>query len=103
MARSYEIPLISLPQRFNIELGGISYIFRLRFCYTPMGGWILDIYDNQGVQLICGIPLVTGCDLLGQYQYLNIPGSLYCATDGNPSLPPAYNNLGTLSHLYWYN
>jgi hypothetical protein len=102
MAQSYEIPLINLAQKLNIQLGTDYYILRLRYCFTPMGGWIMDIYDNQGVQLICGIPLVTGCDLLEQYAYVGIPGSMYVATDGNPPVVPTNDNLGQTSHLYYY-
>jgi hypothetical protein len=102
MAQSYEIPLISMPQKLNIELGGTIYILRLRYCFTPMGGWVMDIYDNSGTQLICGMPLVTGCDLLEQYAYVGIQGSMYVETDGNPPEVPTHDNLGTLSHLYYY-
>jgi hypothetical protein len=102
MSQSYFIPLISQAQKLNIELGGVYYNLRLRYCFTPMGGWVMDIYDNQNVQLICGIPLVTGCDLLEQYAYVGIAGSLYVATDGNPPVVPTHDNLGDTSHLYWY-
>jgi hypothetical protein len=102
MANSYEIPLDSTPQKFTIELGGVLFNLRLRYCYTPMGGWIMDIMDQSDAPYICGIPLVTGCDLLEQYRYIGIGGSLYVSTDHDPSVPPQYNNLGITSHLYWY-
>jgi hypothetical protein len=99
---NFEIPLLGTTQRLSITLNGINYIFRLRYCFTPMGGWILDIYDQNASPLICGIPLVTGCDLIGQYRYVGIPGSLYCASDGDPQEAPHFDNLGTGSHLYWW-
>ena len=102
MAQSYKIPLISQAQKLNIQLGTDFYYLRLRYCFTPMGGWIMDIYDNLANPLICGMPLVTGCDLLGQYEYVGIPGSMYVATDCNPPEVPTNDNLGSTSHLYWY-
>jgi hypothetical protein len=102
MARSLEIPLINSPQVLQIQLGDTIYNLRLRYCLTPEGGWIMDINDVNSNPLICGIPLVTGCDLLGQYKYIIPTGMLYCATDGNPPATPSFDNLGTLSHLYYY-
>lgn len=98
---TYQIPLIEGPQVFTITLGKTTYGFRLRYCDTPQGGYILDISDENRQPLVCGIPLVTGCDLLEQYQYLGIPGSLYCATDADPPEAPHHDGLGTSSHLYF--
>jgi len=63
--------------------------------------WILNIADNQGNSIVAGIPLVTGVDLLGQYEYLGIGGSLYCYTDSDPTAIPLYSNLGLQSHVYF--
>jgi hypothetical protein len=47
------------------------------------------------------MPLVTGIDLLRQYRYLGIPGSMIVYTDGDPDAPPTLENLGNESNLYY--
>ena len=102
MAQSFEIPLIAAPQTFTLVIDTVPYRFRLRYCDTPMGGWILDIYDQFLNPLACGLPLVTGSDLMEQLAYVGIAGSAYVATDGAWPVTPTHDNLGTGSHLYWY-
>jgi hypothetical protein len=119
----YEIPTIASPQSFSIPLAGISYNMSLTYHnYYPgilgvptgiatdngsnidtnvIGGWVLDISDINNNPIICGIPLVTGIDLLYQYQYLGIGGSLIVATDGSPDTPPTFDNLGSTGHVYF--
>lgn len=120
MATYYEIPTIGLPQSFSIQLSGVTY--NLRLLYQPasfgppiigvehqtnllvdlsqIGGWVLDISDANNNPLACGIPLVTGTNLLAQYRYLNIGGAIVVSTDGS-DLPPTQTNLGTSGHLYF--
>jgi hypothetical protein len=119
----YEIPTIASPQSFSITLAGVSYNMTIMYHNAfanvtnapvgvatdngsnintnEIGGWILDIFDANNSPIVCGIPLVTGIDLLYQYSYLNIGGSLVVATDGNPIIPPTFSNLGTSGHLYF--
>lgn len=101
MTDFFEIPLSPDPQTFVIALGG--EIFRLRFTYATAsgGGWILDIFDSNGNALVCGIPLVTGADLLEQYRHLGIPGGLYVQGDPDPDDVPTFENLGSDSTLFW--
>lgn len=98
---TYEIGLIPAPQTFTAEISGTVYRFRLRYCNTPMGGWIMDIGDKYDNPLICGIPLVTGANLIDQFAYVGIAGSAFVQTDGAPPVTPTHDNLGTSSHLYW--
>jgi hypothetical protein len=65
------------------------------------GGWVVDINDRFGAQLVNGIPLVTGCDLLSQYRHLGFSGQLRVQTDDTPDDVPTFANLGEKSHLYW--
>jgi hypothetical protein len=98
MATISEVPLRSAPQEFDIVLSGIVYHLRFLYC----SGWIMDILDGvSDAPLACGIPLVTGSDLLEEFSHLGIGGSMYVATDGDPYALPTFENLGTLSHLYY--
>lgn len=101
MSSFYEIPLSPDPQTFRVTLGGVDY--RLRFTYreATAGGWVLDIMDSEGGALVQGVPLVTGADLLEQYQYLGINGALYVQGSPDPDSVPTFENLGTESLLFW--
>lgn len=96
-----EIPTSPESQVFTITLNGTVYTMTLIFRDTDMGGWILDIADVNGQNLACGIPLVTGCNLLDQYAYLGINGILITSTDGDFLSPPTFDNMGTLGHLWF--
>src|SRR5271165_1552319 len=101
MIADYEIPLTSIPQTFAAVLpNGLTYNFRLIFQFTPNPCWILDIADATNQPLVCGIPLITGADLLAQYEYLGLSCKMWCATDGAPDTVPTSYNLGSGSHLY---
>ena len=100
MATAYEIPLQASAQTFVISLAGVTYGMTLRWCASN-ASWILDIADANGVALVQGIPLVTGADLLAQYAYLGIGGSLYAQTDHDVYQVPNYAGLGSSGHLYF--
>lgn len=99
MATTYEIPLSPRPQAFAMDISGITYRFRFLYLDVADGGWIMDIADSAGTPLACGIPLVTGADLLGQYAYLGINAVLRVVSDETPDAVPTYGALGTTSHL----
>ena len=98
----YEIPLSPVAQTLSVSIAGTTYNLRVVYAdaYDGMGGWIVDIADANGVSLVCGVPLVTGVDLLAQYAYLGIPGQWFVATDGDLAAVPTYANLGSTAHLY---
>jgi hypothetical protein len=96
-----EIPLSGTPQFFTIALAGTTYQLVFTYRDAPGGGWVMDINDAQGNPIACGIPLVTGTDLLAQFGYLNFGGQLWVKSDGVPDALPTFDNLGTGSHLYW--
>lgn len=102
MANVYEIPLSPQPQVFGITIGGSPY--RLRFLYqnVTQGGWTMDVMDSSSNPIVCGIPLVTGANLLAQYAYLGVQGSLYVQSDGDAAAVPTFANLGLAGggHLY---
>jgi Domain of unknown function (DUF6983) len=97
---AYEIPTSPQPQTFSISLNGVSYQLTLTWC-DPASCWLLEIDDANGNQIVAGIPLVTGVDLLAQYEHLGIGGQLFAQTDGDPGAPPTFDNLGTTGHLYF--
>lgn len=95
-----EIPLIASPQSLNISLLGVQY--GLLITWNPQSQvWLLDIADNQNNPLVQGIPMVTGTDLLGQYAYLGLGGSLFVYVDYNPDALPSFTDLGQQSNLYF--
>lgn len=100
-ATFFEIPTTAEAQAFTITLNGVSYIMYLIYRDTDMGGWVLDIADSNNNFLVAGIPLVTGCNLLDQYAYLGINGTLIASTDGDFLTPPTFENLGTKGHLWF--
>lgn len=117
---TFEIPTIATPQKFTTQIGGVSYNFRLTFHDAhvaggrigvdtnkgatvdtgDIGGWLLDIATIDNVPMISGIPLVTGADLLAQYVYVGIAGSLTVASDSDPNATPTFEGLGSSGHLY---
>lgn len=101
MATFWEIPLLAgQPQSLTVALSGVTYGLTLKW-FELASAWLLDIADSNGNPIVVGIPLVTGCDLLGQYDHLGFVGQLWCATDGAPDAPPQFANLGDTSHLYY--
>ena len=105
MTTFFEIPLSPTPQRFRITLAGVNYGLVMSYRAAPcgMGGWCMDINDDLGNPIVCGVPLVTGSDLLAQYAYLGLGGGMMVLSDGDADALPTFENLGITpgSHLYW--
>lgn len=97
----YEIPLDPSPQQFTIALAGATYTITLSYREIDEGGWFIDLADANNVPILSGVPLVTGIDLLEQYGYLDIGGSLYVFSDGDALATPTADNIGTTAHLYF--
>lgn len=98
-----EIPLVGGPQDMSIPLNGVTYRMTVLWRDAPTmdGGWCVDIADSGGNPIVQGIPLVTGANLLEQYEYLNINGELWVQTDNDIDAVPTFDNLGQASHLYF--
>lgn len=100
MTTIYEVPLSPQPQKITISLNSAQYV--LSFVWNNYSNiWIMDILDANRNPIAQGIPLVTGSDLLGQFNYLQIGGGLNVQTDHNTNAVPTFDNLGIESHLYW--
>jgi hypothetical protein len=100
-AAPLQIPLSGQPQTFNVMLGGVAYTFTVQYRNDPAGGWVLDIADSSGNDIVTGIALVTGANLLEQYEHLGFNGGLYVQTLDDPDAVPTFDNLGTNALLYW--
>jgi hypothetical protein len=98
--KAYDIPLKPQAQTFAIALNGTTYHLTLSWNTISLC-WVLDIADEGDVAIIQGIPVVTGLDLLYQYQYLGIKGSLVVQTDYDPSVVPGYGSFGVDGHIYF--
>lgn len=99
MTTYFEIPLSSEPETFTIPLAGATYGFTVRW-NVPNATWMINIADASGNPILSGIPMVTGADLLEQFDYLGLGFHLVAQTDNSPDTVPAFDNLGTTAHLY---
>jgi hypothetical protein len=98
------IPLSGISETFRIALAGTAYRLTVIWRDDPggMGGWFLDIADDNSVPIVEGIPLVTGADLLEQHAAdSGIAGSLYVQTVQNPLAMPTFDNLGGDAQLFF--
>jgi len=97
---NFIIPLVNTPQAFDITLGVNDYNLTCYWCDIAQC-WFLDIADTNDNSLACGLPLITGADMLAGLEYLEIPGKLICYTNGNEYAIPTLDNLGIDSNLYF--
>jgi hypothetical protein len=97
---TYEIPLSAGAQSFNARIFANVYRLRLLFADGQNPCWLLDIGDQDGVDLVCGIPVIPGADLLAQYPEIGFGFSLKCAVTKAPDAVPQYADMGDTMHLY---
>lgn len=75
---------------------------RMTYKWNRMSAcWVVDIADVDGNPLLNGVPIITGADLLGQFEYLGFEGQLIAQTDGDPMAVPTFENLGQQGHVYF--
>jgi hypothetical protein len=99
---NFLIPLLNVPQDFTISLNEIEYRIVTKYNDALEGGWVLDMYDGDSAEpIVMNIPMVTGCDLLEQYEHLNLGGKLIVFTDGDEKAVPTLDNLGVESNIYF--
>lgn len=91
-----EIPLSANNQQFSISIAGNQYLMRVNWRGSL---WMLDISDATNNPLVLGIPLITGTDLLEQYQHLGFGFSLVVICDVSGQENPTEFDLGNQSHL----
>ncbi len=102
------IPLDNTPysvQTFTVSLKGgavnIDILLKLRYL-DQYGFWLADIYDaGTEKPLVCGVPLVPGVNLLGQYAYLDIGEAYIEAATDTDLEQPDNKTLGSTFLLIW--
>ena len=97
----YEIPLSGSDEQFTVSILGVSYQITVVYRGSPYNTWILDLSLSSGGDLVLGIPLITGTDLLSPFSAaLGLGFSLFVSSDADPTAVPTESTLGTTSHLY---
>lgn len=100
------IPLDTNPNQtwqVAVSINGLVVNFFVLLQYNEIAQyWSMNIYDNSQVLLLAGIALVTGLNLLRQFQYLGI-GSLYILNASGIASPnfPDDTNLGSDFVMLW--
>ena len=92
-----EIPLNSSPEQlFSITLNGSTYDCRV-ILNSRTGVWSIS-FAQSGVDIINGVSLLGGIDVLNQY---NIPiENAYVVNLDNTNQDPTKTNLGTVAKLF---
>ena len=77
-----ELPVRSdLPAyRFTTTLEGEKFGFQFHY-NKRYDRWLFNLLDVNNNQLLSGIPLLTGLDLLGRYKYENLPLGTFLVLD----------------------
>lgn len=96
----YQVPLQPEAQQFTVSLAGVTYTLKLKW-NTQNGTWVMDIMDSNQNPIISGVPLITGADLLEQFAYLGIGGSLIVQSTNDPNLVPDFQTLGATGNLFF--
>lgn len=97
----YRIPMLAgAPQKITTRFAGVDYQLTFLYRNLPEAGWVMDIRDIPGNDVLLGCPLVTGLNLLAQYEYLGLGVELYVWTSGDSLKVPAFRDLGVDTFLY---
>jgi hypothetical protein len=105
------IPLDNSPNQtwqVTVSINGIVQTFFVLLDYNEIAEyWVMSVFDSNQNPLLNDVPLVTGLNLLRQYQYLGI-GSLYLLNVSSSTNPvtsevdyPDNTNLGTTYQMIW--
>lgn len=95
MANICQVPLRAQNEVFDIDLGNSSFRMRL-YWNKVMGAWIFDLMDSDGNPITQHQPLVTGVNILDQFNYKELGGIFVVYKD-----MPDKTNLGSVNNLYW--
>lgn len=84
---------------------GVTYTLRFNW-NTRANCWTVEFWNvGNTVKVVCGVPLVTGCDLLEQFAYLGLGANTILTVMAigpalSPDTVPTFYNLGIDGHLY---
>lgn len=78
----------------SIEIENTTYFFVFKF-NRRMDRWQIDIQDQNKVDLVSGVPLLTNVDITKQVRYLAIPKGYFLVfdTEGD-AINPSQKDLG---------
>ena len=96
----FEVPLSATPQKVSVTLGVDTYVMTVRWNKAAQC-WVFDLADQEGTDVLTGVPIVTGANLLEQFDYLEFGGALIAQSDSDIDAVPTFTNLGTEGHLYF--
>lgn len=95
----FRIPLLNIPQRFEINLAGNDLILETQWDYLNTT-WFISIFDSLTQEiLLSSLPLTTGNNLISQFNYLDFNFSLAVISEGDIFAIPTEDNLGSTSNL----
>lgn len=98
----FQIPLTNTPQVFTIRITGQDYLMTVRWNDAPDAGWQMSLTNaDTNVDLVVGIPLIVGADLLAGLEYLGLEGSFFVYTSGDQFAVPTLDDLGDTSNVYF--
>lgn len=96
----FKIPCSGFNEIFEITLKQKKY--KLRLVYNDISEcWQMDIYKSNDEPIILNYNIVSGLNILDQYQYLNFKGFFVTYADGNPDLIPTKANFTKDVNLYF--
>ena len=92
-----EIPLTSAPEQLlTVTIRGNTYDCRVKI-NSRSGVWSIS-FSQFGVDIVNGVPLLAGIDILKQH---NLPiDNAYVVNLDDPKLDPSSDNLGVSSKLF---
>lgn len=97
-----QLPVTSDPgQDFVIQLGSAKWELYIRW-NDRSGFWTMDITEyNSQTNIVSGVPLLLGCDILVPYSLGN--GSLFAYDETGSGQDAGYDDLGSRINLYWFS
>lgn len=98
MTTAYLIPATG-QEVFGINLNGRRWRLTFRYLDDPGPGWVMDIANADDVQLVQGIPLIPGQDLVAPYPGLFFGGELRAINDADDAPGPLA--LGRTLNVYY--
>jgi len=94
-----EIPVTPGPAKFEIELDGAPYRFRVRYNERDLA-WYADVLGLDNDVDFKGLKLVPGLDLLGPHAYAEL-GQMFIFDGEEIEAEPTFEGLGDRFRLYY--